>query len=318
MASSSGSETVDPTSWADKFKGMASTDSMQIFVKTLKGETTEPGEDVLKALAKLGINDEVQVVEGQTLTLNVKATDTIDNIKSKIVDKKGIAEDQVEELRLIFEGKQLEGEHTIGHYNIQKEDTLHLALRLKGGMPKKGVKKVLKDERMAQLKASCMYKSSMVPPPFVARAIQPLTSRPTALADEMNRLTLEQLTACRDELNELPRSSEAGVAEVLAPYIVPDVTVAKNSINDMKQRIIDAEAQLEAVYSAVTVSFAEMYYKEAQYDYTSFYTAVDDRIKSLEDETNGRAREAERAEFERQLAVAQRASAAASSDAMAD
>ncbi len=72
----------------------------------------------------------VRELAGRIITLNIELADSIDKIKEQIQDKLGIPPDQQ---RLLYAGKQLMENMTIGDYNVQKEATLHLALRLFGG-----------------------------------------------------------------------------------------------------------------------------------------------------------------------------------------
>jgi len=72
----------------------------------------------------------VKTLTGKSIVTDVDTTDTVLTLKKMVADKEGIPVDQQ---RLIYGGKQLEDSRQLSDYNIQRDSTVHLVLRLRGG-----------------------------------------------------------------------------------------------------------------------------------------------------------------------------------------
>lgn len=72
----------------------------------------------------------VRTLSGKSIPIKTEGSDTVGLLKCKILEKEGILPEQQ---RLIFTGKSMNDEWTLNDYNVTKEATIYLVLRLPGG-----------------------------------------------------------------------------------------------------------------------------------------------------------------------------------------
>ena len=109
-----------------------SVETIQIFVKNVSGDSKPPRSFFSNPL----------LTDPPAIPITVPQDLSIQNLTTLLSVRTSLPE---QDLRLVYAGKHLSSSSTLADYNINRESTLHLASRLRGGMPPKKIRCTYKD-----------------------------------------------------------------------------------------------------------------------------------------------------------------------------
>jgi hypothetical protein len=182
----------------------------------------------------------------------------------------------VDQQRLIFGGKQLQPyQSTLASHGVHSRCTLHLVLRLRGGMPKKGCKKsIAKEVRLSTMRAKAHYNGSTLQQSAFAGLIQQVSQAGYAPSC-INQMNLDQLRALKPVADDVTRNDR--VAKAVLDHFVPQLT-------QMKQQKAELEKAIKAVEDGFELGFAEQYCTDEGFEVDPFYDLIQNRIQNLEEQ----------------------------------
>ena len=225
---------------------------------------------------QIQIKIDMAMEPSRTLKLVVKSNFWIQRVKKMIEDKKGIP--QAESI-LYKQGVRLEldSTYTLDDYKTMPDDMFYVVPRIRGGMPKRGVKKITKAEKVHLLRARATFASAnLTQQPM--QIVQAITNDPHFVTNAVNNLAqqqngLAQLRELKNKMDTVARWDQ--LVDQLPQYLIPQVA-------QMKQQRDDINKALEAFDAAVEAVFADQFYENNGYNTDGLYTQIEGHITALE------------------------------------
>ena len=223
------------------------------------------------------------------ISLFVKGGDTHESVKLKILDMmmagRGIFT-QTSDLRIIFEGKEMKSHETLSDKGTSANDTVHAIGRLRGGMPKKGIKKITEQQKKHEMQARLHYMSTMQAQhqeeglPQVIQRVQQADFINTTIQN----MSAERVRELSDVINNISRADR--IPKEVVNFIIPEIQL----LEDKKVALDNTIALLEEAFQ---LAFVEKYFHNTAYDTDELYLAVSNRITSIETEAEVQRRMAQ-------------------------
>ena len=243
------------------------------------------------------------VFGGRTTTVRVDLAMTVAEMKTRMLNYDTFRElvlkqqldDPLTDFRLIFLGRQLENDGTLSDYNIQRESTIHLLLRLRGGMGPKASQKLKKEEKLHVLRSKAQYSTTQ------NRLQEGCQQYCTQMLDQTFIETRVKAMTRSELENMLEAMNNTNRVEQLISAIMPHICPAVTALEAEKQKLEDT---LVALRNSFEVGLAQAYYQTSGYKTDPLWQLVDDTLqKKTEAERIAADRAAIDAEVARRLAA---------------
>ena len=237
------------------------------------GKDSDPGKDSDSAKdMQIFVRD----ISGKTGILDVSPHTTIQEVKVKILDMRmecnqGIFNTE-QDIRILFEGKEIESHETLSEKGISACGVLQAVARLRGGMPKKGIKKIPKDEKVFTLRTRVEY-ITRDPTPDAMHIVRGITLQDTFIQNTIANMTpVDDTQALYETLQTVSRNEK--IAELITPYLTPQIRIMRQDIEAQEKAIEQVEATIEHAY-------AKEFYGTPGYTMNDLYDQAEGRLNTL-------------------------------------